>query len=162
MRWRLAGWRQRQQRARGASGEQRQQSHSRPRVAHAAEAARLAQEGVGRSLGSATAGAGVMLTPVLATAGFADGFAPILTPAFRMDAVEVSPGRGLAPELVLATSRVAQALGRAPEDVWAEALRAWLGSEGAVPRAARPAIQEVRRAQVWSQIDETLHELRAG
>src|SRR5690348_1388631 len=56
MRWGLAGWRLRQQR------EQRQQSHSRPRVAQAAEAARVAQESVGRNLGSATAGAAVMLT----------------------------------------------------------------------------------------------------
>ncbi len=61
MRWGLAGWRLRQQRT---HGEGRQQSHSRPRVAQAAEAARIAQEGVGRSLGSATAGVGVMLTPV--------------------------------------------------------------------------------------------------
>ena len=154
MRWGLVGWRLRQQRA---HGEQRQQSHSRPRVAQAAEAARIAQEGVGRSLGSATAGAGVMLTPVAMQA-----FTPILAPAFRMDTVEVSAGRSLAPELVLATSRAAQALGRAPEEVWAEALRAWLGSEGSVPRAARPVVQEVRRAHVWSQIDETLHELRAS
>jgi hypothetical protein len=152
MRWGLAGWRLRQQR------ESRQESHSRPLVAQAAEAARIAQEGVGRSLGSATAGVGVMLTPVMATTGFT----PILVPAFRMEAVEVSAGRGLAPELVLATSRAAQALGRAPEEVWAEALRAWLGSEGSIPRVARPAVQEVRRAQTWSQIDQTLHELRAG
>jgi hypothetical protein len=154
MKWGLAGWRLRQQRT---HGEQRNTSHSRPRVAQAAEAARVAQEGVGRSLGSATAGAGVMLTPVAMQA-----FTPILAPAFRMDTVEVSAGRGLAPELVLATSRAAQALGRAPEEVWAEALRAWLGSEGSVPRAARPVVQEVRRAHVWSQIDETLHELRAS
>jgi hypothetical protein len=152
MRWGLAGWRLRQQR------EQRNTSHSRPRVAQAAEAARVAQEGVGRSLGSATAGAAVMLTPVMATTGFA----PLLTPAFRMDAVEASAGRGLAPELVLATSRAAQALGRAPEEVWAEALRAWLGVEGMAARVIRPAVQEARRAQTWSQIDETLHELRAS
>ena len=155
MRWGLAGWRLRQQRT---HGEQRNTTHSRPRVAQAAEAARIAQEGVGWNLGSATAGAAVMLTSAMATTGFA----PVITPAFRMDAVEVGAGRGLAPELVLATSRAAQALGRAPEDVWAEALRAWLGSEGSAPRAARPAVQEVRRAHVWSQIDETLHELRAG
>jgi len=156
MRWGLAGWRLRQQRT---HGEGRQQSHSRPRVAQAAAAARVAQESVGRSLGSATAGAAVMLTPVMATTGFVEGFAPIISPAFRMDAVEASAGRGIAPELMLATSRAAQALGRAPEDVWAEALRAWLGIEGS---AARPAIQETRRAQTWSQIDETLHELRAS
>jgi hypothetical protein len=154
MRWGLAGWRLRQQRT---HGESRQESHSRPRVAQAAEAARIAQEGVGRSLGSATAGVGVMLTPVAMQA-----FTPILAPAFRMEEVEVSAGRSLAPELVLATSRAAQALGRAPEEVWAEALRAWLGSEGLVPRAARPVVQEVRRAQTWSQIDQTLHELRAS
>jgi hypothetical protein len=154
MRWGLAGWRLRQQRT---HGEQRNTTHSRPRVAQAAEAARIAQEGVGRNLGSATAGAAVMLTSAMATTGFA----PVITPAFRMDAVEVGARRGLAPELVLATNRAAQALGRAPEDVWAEALRAWLGVEGTA-RAARPAIQEVRRAQTWSQIDETLHELRAG
>jgi hypothetical protein len=98
-----------------------------------------------------------MLTPVALQA-----FTPIFTPAFRMDAVEVNAGRGLAPELALATSRAAQALGRAPEEIWAEALRAWLGAEGSIPRAARPAIHEARRSQTWSQIDETLHELRAG
>jgi hypothetical protein len=156
MRWGLVGWRLRQQR------EQRQQSHSRPRVAQAAEAARIAQESVGRNLGSATAGVGVMLTSAMATTGFTDGFAPVITPAFKMDAVEASAGRGLTAELALATYHAAQALGRAPEDIWAEALRAWLGSEGSVPRAARPVVQEVRRAHVWSQIDETLHELRAG
>jgi hypothetical protein len=99
-----------------------------------------------------------MLTPVMATTGFT----PVLAPAFRMDAVEVSAGRGLAPELMLATSRAAQALGRAPEEVWAEALRAWLGVEGTAARAIRPSIQEARRAHTWSQIDETLHELRAS
>jgi hypothetical protein len=159
MKWGLAGWRLRQQRT---HGEQRQQSHSRPRVAQAAAAARVAQEGVGRNLGSATAGIGVMLTPVMATTGFAEGFAPIITPAFKMDAVETSAGRGLTSELALATYRAAQALGRAPEDVWAEALRAWLGVEGSAARVTRPAVQEARRAQTWSQIDETLHELRAS
>src|SRR5215471_8584445 len=97
MRWGLAGWRLRQQR------EQRNTTHSRPRVAQAAEAARVAQEGVGRNLGSATAGVGVMLTPVMATTGFAEGFAPIITPAFKMDAVETGSGRGLTSELALAT-----------------------------------------------------------
>src|SRR5262249_3908076 len=130
MRWRLAGWRSRQQ------ATQRNSTHSRPRVAQAAEAARIAQESVGRNVGSATAGAGVMLTPVAGPV-----FTPILTPAFNLDAAEARAGRGLAPELVLATSRVAQALGRSPEEVWAEALRAWLGVEGMSARAIRPAIQ---------------------
>jgi hypothetical protein len=107
-----------------------------------------------------------MLTPVMATTGFAEGFAegfaPIITPAFKMDAVEASAGRGLTSELALATYHAAQALGRAPEDIWAEALRAWLGVEGPTARAVRPAIQEARRAQTWSQIEETLHELRAS
>jgi hypothetical protein len=98
-----------------------------------------------------------MLTPVAMQT-----FTPLLAPAFRMDAVEGGAGRGLAPELMLATSRAAQALGRAPEEVWAEALRAWLGVEGTAARAIRPAVQEVRRAQTWSQIDQTLHELRAS
>jgi hypothetical protein len=157
MRWRLAGWRPRQQR-----DQQRNATHSRPRVARAAEAARIAQEGVGWNLGSATAGVGVMLTPVAAPF-FTPAFTPTLTPAFRMSAGEAAGMEyGVAPELILATNRAAQALGRAPEDVWTEALRAWLGVEGPAARSARPAIQEVRRAQAWTEIDETLHELRAG
>ena len=82
--------------------------------------------------------------------------------------------------LIRATTLVAQVLGRAPEDVWAEALENWLASQeqsqqfphsqqsgnegeqlvyGAPPRAR---LVEVRRHEAWQTIDETLHALRVS
>lgn len=137
MRWTVPLWRD------------RQRTQSRPRVARAAEAARIAQAGVGFGLGSATAGVGVMLSaPVAMGPGVAGA------------------GRSVAPELVFATTRAAQAAGRTMEDIWADALRAWLNGQEEAERAAasrplRSAAFETRRQQVWSEIDETLSGLRA-
>ncbi|MEO7003417.1 MAG: hypothetical protein ABI068_16475 [Ktedonobacterales bacterium] len=83
--------------------------------------------------------------------------------------------RGVTATLIRATALVAQVLGRAPEDVWAEALENWLASQeqsqqqgrdgvqfiqsGAAPRAR---LVEVRRQENWQTIDATLHALRVS
>ena len=86
--------------------------------------------------------------------------------------------RSVTATLIRATALVAQVLGRAPEDVWAEALENWLASqdqsqqypqqgyEGEQPVYGAPAprarLVEVRRHEAWQTIDETLHALRVS
>jgi len=83
---------------------------------------------------------------------------------------------GLTTTLLRATAQAAEALGRAPEEVWAEALNVWLANQEALAEAvamaddgqptrggaghARPI--EVRRQETWSEIDATLSALRAS
>lgn len=79
---------------------------------------------------------------------------------------------GLTTTLLRATAQAAEALGRAPEEVWAEALNVWLANQEAITAAdggqptravsgqARPI--EVRRQETWSEIDATLSALRAS
>ncbi len=82
---------------------------------------------------------------------------------------------GLTTTLLRATAEAAEALGRAPEEVWAEALNVWLAnretlSEDTIDDAGQPQRAssgharpiEVRRQEVWSEIDETLSALRAS
>jgi hypothetical protein len=69
--------------------------------------------------------------------------------------------RGLETNLIWATARAAQKAGRLPEEVWAEALRDWLANRDVMP-APRPVNFEVRRQQVWNDIELTLAGLRAS
>ncbi|GEM_PF-1557578 len=82
--------------------------------------------------------------------------------------------RGLSASLLRAAAEVAQALGRSPEEALAEALQAWLTAQESVmqPSVAvagagadgspRRRPMEVRRQEVWEEIDETLKALRAS
>lgn len=130
---------------------------SRPRVSRAIQAARLATPDEQASLGSAVA-----LSPITLPHLNAIDRAAVSGPLHKANR---RARRGLAPDLVWATARAAQQLGRQPEEVWAEALREWLNSrEGSTPAPAAvqlPRPIETRRRQVWQNIDETLSALRA-
>jgi len=83
---------------------------------------------------------------------------------------------GLTTTLLRATAEAAEALGRAPEEVWAEALNVWLANQEALAEAMSAADDmaptrasaghtrpmEVRRQETWSEIDATLSALRAS
>lgn len=140
----------------------RERVHSRPRVAnaaaHAAQAAHQATRlpermtaglGTGLGLGNATAGAAVYILP--------EGATPTDADATRRAT------RGLPPALVGATVRAAHAAGRAPEDIWAEALGAWLAEqELEEAHGLRASIQNARRQRAWGEIEATLQALRAS
>ncbi|HLY31730.1 MAG TPA: hypothetical protein VKQ36_11935 [Ktedonobacterales bacterium] len=82
--------------------------------------------------------------------------------------------RGLTTTLLRATAEVAQTLGRAPEEALAEALQAWLAAQesrvqpevaslsGTSATAPRRRPMEVRRQEVWGDIDATMKALRAS
>jgi hypothetical protein len=131
----------------------RQRTHSRPRVARAAEAARSAQTemsstgGYRAQLGSSWAGANLLLAVDPGARGVGRGGGP--------------QGAVLAasPALLVAAARASN---RTVEDVWEEALTTWI-SGGSSPSYARPASQSAeRRYHVWREIDQTLGALRAG
>ena len=133
----------------------RQAVHSRPRVARAVEAARHVAEIAPTSLGSAS-----IDSEALASLRHFDVMerAAISGP---LQKTQRRARRGLETELIWATARAAQQTGRRPEEVWAEALRDWLANRE--PSAAPPPPSfEVRRRQVWSDIELTLAGLRAS
>ena len=130
---------------------------SRPRVSRAIQAARQARPDAQASLGSAIA-----LSPITLPHLDAINRAGVSGPLHKANR---RARRGLAPDLVWATARAAQQLGRQPEEIWAEALRDWLTArqESAPAPSATllPRPIETRRRQVWLSIDETLSALRA-
>ncbi len=139
MRW-LRWPRQRQQ--------LREREAARPRVTRAAEAARLAREGMVSAPRLASAARHLEAIERAAASG------PLAKTARRA-------GRGLPPQLVLATARAARETGRLPEEVWAEALCDWL-SHREEATLSRPRALETRRQTVWRDIEETLRVLRAS
>jgi hypothetical protein len=66
---------------------------------------------------------------------------------------------GASPAVLLAAARASN---RSVEDVWEEALTAWImgGDEALEPRPARRTLE--RRHLAWHEIDQTLGALRAG
>jgi hypothetical protein len=128
-------------------------SASRPRVARAVAAAqRVYAEPVG--LGSAVADMGA-LRHFFAVERAAEVSGPLRRQQARREQ------RGLEPELLRETARVARTSGRTPEQIWAEALRGWLAAYN--DEAAQPcAALETRRQTVWREIDATLAGLRAS
>lgn len=127
-------------------------SASRPRVARAIEAAHLAQAGVPRGVISPRPDAGALRYFEAVERAAASG---------PLHKARKRARRGLAPELVLATARAAQQIGRRPEEVWADALRGWLERQDTAP-APIPATLELRRRTVWRDIDLAMAGLRAS
>ena len=128
----------------------------RPRVVSAVAAAREAGEHTLTGLGSARVDYGLMRQFEAM-----DRAAGVRSVPARTQPSERRARRGLSSDLVWATARAARSTGRAPEEVFAEALRNWLLQQDTLP-APRPATLEVRRQQTWSEIDHVLLGLRTA
>ena len=127
---------------------------SRPRVAHAVVAARLEQAGVRPGLGSA--GVDVAMLRSMEAVERAAVSGPLRKSIRRRR-------QGLTPELLWATARAARESHRTPEEVWTEALQAWLTQrEAHIEPLARPVEVELKRHRAWAEIEETLDALRAS
>lgn len=128
---------------------------TRPRVALAAQAARMAQAGVVRGIGSARVDVAIAHSMEVVERAAASG--PLKKAMRRTQ-------RGLSPDLLWATARAARESGREPEEVWAEALRTWLASREAdhAQNGRRPRVVDGKRQRIWEEIDDTLEALRAG
>jgi hypothetical protein len=122
---------------------------SRPRVARAVEAARMA------GLGSAAVDLSTVRQFEAIERAAASG--PLHKARRRAQ-------RGLSPTLLWETAKAARESGRRPEEVWAEALGEWLAAQELIadepPR--RPATFGVRRQQTWHEIESAMQALRAS
>lgn len=130
-------------------------SQIRPRVAQAAQAARMAQAGVVRGIGSARVDVAIAHSMEVVERAAVSG--PLKKATRRAQ-------RGLSPDLLWATARAARESGREPEEVWAEALRTWLASREADHEQStrRSRSMDGKRRRIWEEIDDTLEALRAG
>lgn len=149
-------WRERSERTgmERTARRDRAASASRPRVAYAVAAAkRVYAEPMGLGSASVVADAGA-LRHFFAVEHAAEVSGPLLRRQERREQ------RGLEPDLLRETARLARTSGRTPEQVWAEALRGWLAaySEGPAPLSG---VQQTRRQTVWHEIDATLAGLLA-
>jgi hypothetical protein len=65
--------------------------------------------------------------------------------------------------LIERAEQTAHDLGRSRSQMWEEALRAWLETQGEEPRPTpRPWLFEARRQRVWGEIEQTLDALRTA
>ena len=150
----------------------RSRSRTRPRVASAVEAARLAHLSARTTLGqmapALSLGSATVATEQIGWAQTApraqtprDGrqaLAPAdaLTTARREDFGDIGA-------LIERAEQTARTLGRSRAEMWEEALRAWLETQGEEPQPApRPWLFEARRQRVWGEIDQTLTSLRTA
>ncbi|HEX8997547.1 MAG TPA: hypothetical protein VF812_16085 [Ktedonobacterales bacterium] len=149
----------------------RSRSRTRPRVASAVEAARVAhvsalttrgQMSPAISLGSAvvaTDQVGWAYTPRM---DGADHLAPVDRPVWREDVGGASSLSGMG-ALIERAEQTARNLGRSRAEMWEEALRVWLETQGEEPHPApRPWLFDARRQRSWGEIDETLSALRTA
>lgn len=165
-------------------------SRTRPRVASAVAAARLAhlsaQTTVGRmapalspafSLGSA-----IVATEQIRWAHAAPGEGyPVAYPEAYGAAYDAAydagfgafddhsdddvalRGSGEMGALIERAEQTARNLGRSRSQMWEEALRVWLETQGEEPRPTpRPWLFEARRQRVWGEIEQTLSALRTA
>ncbi|MBF6590460.1 MAG: hypothetical protein IVW57_07995 [Ktedonobacterales bacterium] len=150
--------------------EGRERVHSRPRVASAASAARAAQtapEGYKAEYGgqwesSAAVGMGGAHSGGLgsATAGVAAYLMPGVGGGSLVARADAST---FPPALMRAALQAARAAGRAPEEIWSEALHDWLLTRETETGGGLPALfQAPRRQHVWSEIEATVRALRAS
>ena len=180
----------------------RSRSRTRPRVASAGEAARLAylsaQTTRGRmapaiastvaptmapasTLGSAVAASGQIGWAFSATGTPADWIVETAEPAGQTErratrwmdertlasASAAQPARredfGEIGALIERAEQTARDLGRSRAEMWEEALRAWLETQGEEPRPApRPWLFDARRQRAWGEIEQTMDALRTA
>lgn len=148
-------WSERSGRTERGPRRDRRTSASRPRVALAVAAARrVYAEPAGLGSASAPPEEGA-LRHFFAVERAAEVSGPLVRQQARHEQ------RGLEPELLRETARVARSSGRTPEQIWAEALRGWLAAYSDEPARLSPTL-ETRRQSVWREIDATLAGLRAS
>ena len=95
-------------------------------------------------LGSARAGAAVYLIPPAGVVG---------------------PRGNVGPALMRAAVLAAHEMGRRPDEIWEEALAAWLlarETETAPPAERYPTLHGARRQEAWGEIEATVRALRAS
>jgi hypothetical protein len=94
-------------------------------------------------LGSARAGAAVYLIPPAGVVG---------------------PSGNVGPALMRAAVLAAHEAGRRPDEVWEEALAAWLLAREVEtsPAERQPALHGARRQEAWGEIEATVRALRAS
>ena len=65
--------------------------------------------------------------------------------------------------LIERAEQTARNLGRSRAEMWEEALRAWLETQGEEPRPApRPWLFDARRQRAWGEIEQTMNALRTA
>ncbi len=162
----------------------RSRSRTRPRVANAGEAARLAyvsaQSTRGRMAPAIALGSAVVASDQIGwafsatgtpadwtvepverrTTGWTDertlAAASATPPARREDFGEIGA-------LIERAEQTARNLGRSRAEMWEEALRAWLETQGEEPRPApRPWLFDARRQRAWGEIEQTMNSLRTA
>jgi len=137
-------------------------------VASAVEAARVALVSAQTTRGQMTPALSLG-SAVVATDQIGWAHTPPRSRAERSDglalAEAMAPARGQnfgdIGALIERAEQTARNLGRSRAEMWEEALRAWLETQGEEPEPApRPWLFEARRQRVWSEIDQTLTSLR--
>jgi hypothetical protein len=142
----------------------RSRSRTRPRVSSAGEAARVAyvsaQTTRGQMAPLLSLGSAMVATDQI---GWAHTESRVDTrrtgarqPARREEFGEMGA-------LIERAEQTARNLGRSRAEMWEEALRTWLETQGEEPRPApRPWLFEARRQRVWGEIEQTLSTLRTA
>ncbi len=154
-------------------------SQTRPRVASAVAAARLAHVSAQTTRGQMTPalslGSAMAATDQIVWAHTASGVSGV--DAARGDGQRMAAASAARAErreefgeigaLIERAEQTARNLGRSRAEMWEEALRAWLETQGDEPvesqRATpRPWLFEARRQRVWGEIEQTLDSLRTA
>ncbi|MGH2501355.1 MAG: hypothetical protein ACRDID_02455 [Ktedonobacterales bacterium] len=146
-------------------------SRTRPRVASAVEAARLAhlsaQTTCGQMTPALSLGSAVVATEQIRWAHTASAPRNAAFETYQYEYVDeyadVHLASGDIGALIERAEQTAHDLGRSRSQMWEEALRAWLETQGEEPRATpRPWLFEARRQRVWGEIEQTLIGLRTA
>lgn len=145
-------------------------SRTRPRVARAVEAAHLAHLSAQTTLAQMapvfSLGSAMVATEQVSWAHTTPG--AVTRRATTQAAVAAAePARreefGEIGALIERAEQTAHDLGRSRAQMWEEALRVWLETQGEeVHPAPRPWLFEARRQRVWGEIEQTLSALRTA
>lgn len=150
-------------------------SRTRPRVASAVEAARLAhlsaQTTFGRMTPALSLGSAVVATERIGWAHAApaprnaayETYQAEYADEYAEEYVASGGASGAIGALIERAEQTAHDLGRSRSQMWEEALRAWLETQGEEPHPApRPWLFEARRQRTWGEIEQTLTSLRTA